>query len=61
MLRRVSQQHGREIKSIHHGVDKGKGFLKFDLTIEFQTESKSPISDHGRHRVLMIAITPEVE
>jgi len=27
--------HKRKIVSIHHGVDSGKGFLKFDLTVEF--------------------------
>jgi len=57
----VAKQHGRAIRAIHHGVDSGQIFLKFDLTIEFETKSdSSDISDQARRRVIIIAICPEV-
>ncbi len=57
----VAQQHGRSIRSIHHGVDSGQGFLKFDATIEFETKVDSSVPDTGRKRVLILAIAPHVK
>ena len=61
-LQELEKIHRRKIRSIHHGVDSGKGFLKFDLTLEFEpdTPSTSDIPDHGRRRVIIIAILPDV-
>jgi len=35
----LQQIHKRKIIGIHHGVNSGKGLLKFDLTLEFATSS----------------------
>ena len=57
----IADQHGRQIRAVHHGVDAGKGFVKFDLTMEFETKAdNSDISDQSRRRVIIIAIAPEV-
>jgi len=50
----------RPIRAIHHGVDSGQGFLKFDLTVEFETKCDSLISDQSCRRVILIAVCPEV-
>ncbi len=51
-------------RSVHHGVDSGKSFLKFDFTLEFEPDNPAPasssISDHGRRRVCIMAIIPTV-
>jgi len=49
-------------RSVHHGVDSGKKFLKFDFTLEFEPDTPAPSSstvpDHGRRRVCLMAILP---
>ena len=44
----LQQIHMRKIVGIQHGVDSGKGFLKFDLTLEFAAPStlKLRLADH---------------
>lgn len=60
----LEQQHGRKIVCVHHGVDSGKGFLKFDLTLELSPHKSSHSSmfnqsDHGRRRVIVLAVLPK--
>ncbi len=51
-------------RSVHHGVDSGKKFLKFDFTLEFKPDTLAPSSstvpDHGRRRVCLMAILHHV-
>ncbi len=61
LLVRLAGLHKRTIRLIHHGVDSGQGFLKFDLTIEYEpTVPESKMSDHSRHNVILVAILPDV-
>lgn len=61
LIKFIADCHGRDVRSVHHGVDAGKGFLKFNLTLEFETEEKnSKISDQARYRVILVAIAPGV-
>ncbi len=62
LLRKLETLHHRKIRAVHHGVDSGKDFLKFDFTLEFEpdTPSSSATPDHGRRRVIIIAILPHI-
>ena len=60
LLRRLSEHHGRTIRIVHHGVDNGKGFLKWDMTLEFEPEEKAvKIPDNSQKRVIMLCVIPE--
>ena len=59
LLRRLTDYHRREVRIVHHGCDSGKGFLKFNQTLEFETPPlEDAVSDQGRRRVIITAITP---
>ncbi len=58
-MQRISEKHGRVIRSVHHGVDSGKAMLKFDMTIEFESEAKDDVvPDHSQKRVIMLCVIP---
>jgi len=60
LLRRLADYHRRQVRIVHHGCDSGKGFLKFNQTLEFETPPLSDIaiSDQARRRVIITAVTP---
>ena len=58
----MAEHHGRTIRSIRLGVDSGKGFLKFDMTVEFEPEEKTPaVPDHSQKRVILLCVIPNAE
>ena len=61
LIERVAKRDGRDVRSIHHSVDSGQGFLKFTLSIEYESQSECKLSDMGRRRVLIFAIVPDVK
>ena len=62
LIERVAAFDGREVRSIHHSVDSGKGKLLFSLTVEYETKSgEQKQSDEGRRRVIALAVIPNIQ